>query len=164
MRSHWVVYFGGRFIRSYRSLPSSCASSVDLEILGVPGRQGWSNDLAVSTICLDLQGTLPAHIGIGVMDTSSNLWPLAPEVDESWDTSSMSPPPMPFRLKSAPLQREPLPPGPSLASLFQVSDLHFRPLTSTGCSGQSSAQRHSGIPRVSDLPSGFPFIHLNCYA
>ena len=100
---------------------------------------------------LVIQGIVAIHIGIGVMDNSMDGWSLVQSVEGSWDTSSVISPPLQFRPKSAPLQRESLPQGPRLVSPFQVSDL--RPVASSSivCSGQSSAQRHSGIPRVSDL-------------
>ena len=62
----------------------SYAFSVDLGIPGVPGRHGWSNDLGVSTVSLDIQSIFSAHTGIGKMDTSLDLWSLVDEVDNSW--------------------------------------------------------------------------------
>ena len=107
---------------------------------------------------LVIQGIVAIHIGTGVMDNSIDEWSLVQSVEGSWDTSSVISPPLQFRPKSAPLQREPLPQGPGLVSPFQVSDL--RPLTtsSVGCSGQSSAQLHTGIPRISDLCHGSEFL------
>ena len=61
----------------------SCAFSVDWGIPGVCGRHGWSNDLGVSTVNLDIQGILSAHIGIGTMDTSLDSWSLVQEVKNS---------------------------------------------------------------------------------
>ena len=75
-------------------------------------------------------------------------------VENSWDTSSVVSPPLQSRPKSAPLQREPLPRGPRQVSPFQVSALHLVATSDIGCSGQSSAQRHPGILRVSDLNQG----------
>ena len=107
---------------------------------------------------LVIQGIVAIHIGTGVMDNSIDEWSLVQSVEGSWDTSSVISPPLQFRPKSAPLQREPLPQGPGLVSPFQVSDL--RPLTtsSVGCSGQSSAQLHTGIPRISDLCHASEFL------
>ena len=58
---------------------------------------------------------------------------------------------MKFRLKSAPLQREPLLRGPRLVSPLQVFVFRPRATDSMGGSGQSSAQLNTGIPRISDL-------------
>ena len=95
------------------------------------------------------------HIVIGVMDNSLDEWSLVHSVESSWDKSS---PPLQFRPESAPLQRESLPQGPRLVSPFQVSDLRPVATSSIGCSGQSSAQLHPGIPRISDLSHGCQFL------
>jgi hypothetical protein len=107
---------------------------------------------------LVIQGIVAIHIGIGVMDNSIDEWSLVQSVEGSWDTSSVISPPLQFRPKSAPLQREPLPQGPRLVSPFQVSDLRPLATSSIGCSGQSSAQLHTGIPRISDLCHGSEFL------
>ena len=112
---------------------------------------------------LVIQGIVAIHIGIGVMDNSIDEWSLVQSVEGSWDTSSVISPPLQFRPKSAPLQREPLPQGPRLVSPFQVSDLRPLATSSIGCSGQSSAQLHTGIPRISDLCHGSQFLPLNNY-
>ena len=98
---------------------------------------------------LVIQGIVAIHIGIGVMDNSIDEWSLVQSVEGSWDTSSVI---------SPPLQREPLPQGPRLVSPFQVSDLRPLATSSMGCSGQSSAQLHTGIPRISDLCHGSQFL------
>ena len=98
---------------------------------------------------LVIQGIVAIHIGIGVMDNSMDVWSLVQSVESSWDTSLVISPPLQSRPKSAPLQHEPLPQGPRLVSPFQVSAT-----SAIGCSGQSSAQRHPGILRVSDLNQG----------
>ena len=117
--------------------------------------------LPVDVRSLVIQGIVVIHIGIGVMDNFLDEWSLVQSGEGSWDTSSVISPPLQFRPKSAPLQREPLPQGPRLVSPFQVSDLHPVASSSIGCLGQSSAQRHSGIPRVSDLSHGCQFLPLN---
>jgi hypothetical protein len=114
--------------------------------------------LPVDVRSLVIQGIVVIHIGIGVMDNFLDEWSLVQSGEGSWDTSSVISPPLQFRPKSAPLQREPLPQGPRLVSPFQVSDLHPVASSSIGCLGQSSAQRHSGIPRVSDLSHGCQFL------
>ena len=81
-------------------------------------------------------------------------WSLVQSVEGPWDTSSVISPPLQSRPKSAPLQRAPLHQGPRLVSPFQVSALHPVVTSAMGGSGQSSAQRHPGILRVSDLNQG----------
>ena len=103
---------------------------------------------------LVIRGIVAIHIGIGVMDNSMDGWSLVQSVEGSWDTSSVISPPLQSRPKSAPLQRAPLHQGPRLVSPFQVSALHPVVTSTMGCSGQSSAQRHPGILRVSDLNQG----------
>ena len=114
--------------------------------------------LPVDVRSLVIQGIVVIHIGMGVMDNFLDEWSLVQSGEGSWDTSSVISPPLQFRPKSAPLQREPLPQGPRMVSPFQVSDLHPVASSSIGCLGQSSAQRHSGIPRVSDLSHGCQFL------
>ena len=70
---------------------------------------------------------------------------------------------MKFRLKSAPLQREPLLRGPRLVSPLQVFVFRPRATDSMGGSGQSSAQLNTGIPRISDLYYMSQFLPLNNY-
>jgi hypothetical protein len=65
---------------------------------------------------------------------------------------------MKFRLKSAPLQREPLLRGPRLVSPLQVFVFRPRATDSMWGSGQSSAQLNTGIPRISDLYYMSPFL------
>ena len=103
---------------------------------------------------LVIRGIVAIHIGIGVMDNSMDGWSLVQSVEGSWDTSSVISPPLQSRPKSAPLQRAPLHQGPRLVSPFQVSALHPVVTSAMGGSGQSSAQRHPGILRVSDLNQG----------
>ena len=132
--------------------------SLVLGIPGGPGRHGWSIDLGVFTVSLDFWNSFSAQFGFGTMDTSLDLWSLVEDLDTTPDTNVVRSLPLPSRPKSAPLQRDHQPPGPRLASPFQVSDLVSRPVSSMGSSGHSTAPRHSGIPRVSDLNQNFSFL------
>ena len=132
--------------------------SLVLGIPGGPGRHGWSIDLGVFTVSLDFWNSFSAQFGFGTMDTSLDLWSLVEDLDTTPDTNVVRSLPLPSRPKSAPLQRDHQPPGPRLASPFQVSDLVSRPVSLMGSSGHSTAPRHSGIPRVSDLNQNFSFL------
>ena len=158
-------------------IPSSSASSVplttphDLDILrGYP----FSNvDLVVQSVAgviypVDVQSRVIQNIvatviGIDLMENPTDAWSLVQRVEVSGDTSSVISPPMQFRPKSAPLQWEPLLQGPRLASLFQVFAVRPLATSSIGCSGQSSAQLHTGILRVSDCVIGVRSFPLNNY-
>ena len=140
------------------SIQISYFFSLDLGIPGGPGRHGWSIDLGVFTVSLDFWNSFSAQFGFGTMDNSLDLWSLVEDLDTTPDTNVMRSLPLPSRPKSAPLQRDHQPPGPRLASPFQVSDLVSRPVSSMGSSGHSTAPRHSGIPRVSDLNQSFSFL------
>ena len=159
--------FAAHILRFWRFMMSTCPFRFHTfshliwgyrAVPGGPGRHGWSIDLGVFTVSLDFWNSFSAQFGFGTMDNSLDLWSLVEDLDTTPDTNVMRSLPLPSRPKSAPLQRDHQPPGPRLASPFQVSDLVSRPVSSMGSSGHSTAPRHSGIPRVSDLNQSFSFL------